>query len=668
MEADIPANPNNADDSPLLSKILVLLSLFIYSSCTTDKHGKPSPTDWLPYTLRWWYFILLGCYILGMVVAIIILGLNSRKRFGIGTDDGAKLLLFGWRFTPTLFAVLYSQLVMMQFEDVRRTELFSTLSQTDGAEASSSLLQLSKAWWSVLYRGVWSQDGKRSWVLVCSCLVHVLAFLAVAPLSSSILTSMEIAVDQETEFTQMKPNPESVLSLQPQGDTYFRTIGNLLQNVTTSAWISGSFVVFPSWPTDRGPTPLGSILTQDTQTWHTESIVYQLQYDCQNTTLKSYKNSTTFKSWTEDKGEKREKENCIFTYPTTVELETSEGCTYVTDLPYPGDRYSDQSENILLVGGTSWTSLSKSAYFPQAPENAAEQRKHCRSEADYIFMSTPWEKTKDNQPNCSLGVGAPKIGANTIVRGLICTLEFYHAEIPINIMASSTQSKIEFNNTLFMEKRTTIPEALVNTSQLHDYGINSNWSNYLSQTVRDAGKYTFNDSSQLPTRFDGTAAILGAFYGWNMTSMIQQSDIPERATRIQERIFGELVHISLIQSGATVLVSKPGVVVEIQQRIVVLPEVAITVATLLIFSTVLLGLVAWLSRLRIRPLHLRQDPAVTLVTASFVHARPHPCPSLLGLDQASQLDINLALKGGRYVINSSGMLEEHPENCPRSKY
>jgi hypothetical protein len=611
---------------------------------------------------------LLGCYILGLAVTIIVLGLKSRDNFGLGADDGAKLLLFGWRFTPTLFAVLYSQLVMMQFEDVRRTEPFSTLAQTNGAEASSSLLQRSKAWWSVLYHGVRSRDGKRSWVLVCSCLVHVLAFLAVAPLSSSILTSMEIAVSQETEFTQMKPNPESVLSLQPQGDTHFRTIGNLLQNVTTSAWISGPFVVFPSWPTARGLTPLGSIVAEDTQTWHTEATVYQIQYNCKNTTLKSYKNSTTFKSWTKDKGTELEKEQCIFAYPTSVELETSEGCKHLIDMPYPGDDYIEQKKNVLLAGGTLWTSLSKSAYFPQAPEQTAEQMKNCPSEADYIFMSTPWEKTEDSQPNCTLGLGAPKIGTNTTVRGLICNYEFYHAEVPISIIASSILTKIDFNNTLFMERRAAIPEALVNTSQLHDYGIDSNWSNYLSETVRDAGKYTYGDTNTLRPGFDGTAAILGAFYGWNMTDMVQMSEIPERAAQIQERIFGELVHVSLIQSGATVPVSKPGVVVKIQQRIVVLPEVAITVATLLIFSAVLLGLIAWLSRLRSRPLHLQQDPSTTLVTASFVHTRPHPCPSLLGLDRASQPELDLALKRSRYVMSSSGLQEEHPEKRAHSTY
>jgi hypothetical protein len=196
--------------------------------------------------MRWWYLILLSCYTLGLIAIITYLWIKSRNEYGIGNDDGTAFFSFGWRYIPTLLAVLCTQLVMMLFEDIRRTEPFALLSRARGTEASSTMMERSRPWWEVLFYGVANKDGKRSWVLLCSCLIHVLAFLAIAPLSSSLLSSVEVAVSRKTEFSTMKPSTAGPLELQPQGDTKFRIISNILQNVTTSAWISGPYVIFPS--------------------------------------------------------------------------------------------------------------------------------------------------------------------------------------------------------------------------------------------------------------------------------------------------------------------------------------------------------------------------------------------------------------------------------------
>lgn len=39
------------------------------------------------------------------------------------------MVLFGWRFTPTLIAVLYAQMTVILFEDVKRTEPFARLAK-----------------------------------------------------------------------------------------------------------------------------------------------------------------------------------------------------------------------------------------------------------------------------------------------------------------------------------------------------------------------------------------------------------------------------------------------------------------------------------------------------------------------------------------------------------
>jgi len=78
-------------------------------------------TSWLPFTLRWYYLVVLAN--LGLILGSLIVWLScqSRKNHGLGDNDGSSMILFGWRFTPTLIAVLYAQMTVILFEDVKRT-------------------------------------------------------------------------------------------------------------------------------------------------------------------------------------------------------------------------------------------------------------------------------------------------------------------------------------------------------------------------------------------------------------------------------------------------------------------------------------------------------------------------------------------------------------------
>jgi hypothetical protein len=602
--------------------------------------------------MRWWYLALLSCYTLGLIAIITYLWIKSRNEYGLGNDDGTALFSFGWRYTPTLLAVLYIQLVMMLFEDIQRTEPFSLLARVQGAEASSTLMQRSRPWWEVLFYGVANKDGKRSWVLLCSCLVHVLAFLAIAPLSSSLLSSAEVAVSRKTEFSTMKPSTAGPLQLQPQGDTKFRTISNIVQNVTTSAWISGPYVIFPSWPTSEGPLPLGGILSQKVQNWITESMVYQLQYECQSTNMKSYKNTTVVirNNITEIFNGI---EKVVFTdqnlYPTSVELVTSYGCTYLVDLPI-----SSSTSYLLDTGGIVWTKFSPSTYFPSLSDFPRGPLSQCHPEPDYVFMTTPWDRCDPSSIDCF----AAALRVNTTTLSHICTSTYYQAELPLSIDVSPKSTEIGFNVTLFHEKRIPIPETAFNASRLNAYRYSSDWLGYLSNTISTAGQYSSLRYSSLVPSFEDAAAFLGAVYDWNLADMMQRSDIPEQASRIQARIFGELLHVSMIQPDGSIVHPQPGSVVEMQRRIVVTPEIATTLAALLALSMGLLALMCWLSRLSRRPLNLRQDPATVISTASLIGTYPTPCPRISNLDQASGSDMEFALKECRYFLHPSGMQEK----------
>lgn len=91
-----------------------------------DSVGSAS---WLPFTLRWYYLVALANISIALGSIILWLSCHSRSNHGIGGDDGSSMVLFGWRFTPTLIAVLYAQMTVILFEDVKRTEPFARLAK-----------------------------------------------------------------------------------------------------------------------------------------------------------------------------------------------------------------------------------------------------------------------------------------------------------------------------------------------------------------------------------------------------------------------------------------------------------------------------------------------------------------------------------------------------------
>jgi uncharacterized membrane protein len=64
-------------------------------------------------------------------VVLAILAWYSAIHHGLGKDDGSVGRFFGWRYMPTLIAVLFTQALVMIVEDVKRTEAFARLSQIE---------------------------------------------------------------------------------------------------------------------------------------------------------------------------------------------------------------------------------------------------------------------------------------------------------------------------------------------------------------------------------------------------------------------------------------------------------------------------------------------------------------------------------------------------------
>jgi len=212
----------------------------------------------------------------------------SQKYYGLGDDDGSSIVLFGWRFTPTLIAVLYTQLTAMLFDDVKRTEPFVRMARNTSGEvgAAATILRASTAWWTALADGFSRKKdgGQRSGTLVCSAAINIIAFLTISPLLSSLLSTHEISVSEKTKFTSMVPVNHSQIALNPGRETCLHTTSDFLSNISTTDWITGSYAVLPFWPSIENPR-LGQNILDTPGAWKADTIVFSADLSCTNMSL-----------------------------------------------------------------------------------------------------------------------------------------------------------------------------------------------------------------------------------------------------------------------------------------------------------------------------------------------------------------------------------------------
>jgi hypothetical protein len=601
---------------------------------------KVNEATWLPYTLRVWFLAPLAGFTMLLGIVTIILWQESRKSYGLGPDNDSTLLLMGWRYTPTLLAVVYSQMMMMLYEDVLRTDPFSHLARPGGATAKTTILQRPREWWSVVVNACLNREGKRNWLLLCTCLVHLTALLAIAPLSSALLTSEEVAVSKGVEFTRLAPHTDSALPLKSQGDTHFRTIGYLVQNVMTSPWITGPYAIFPAWPATVASLPN----LPQSGSWETQTIIYEIDYSCETLTINNVENTT----FMESTGFEPPYYQWRYQHPVVLEMETANGCQYNLALSEPV--YTVQlPESLLRNGGMVWSSLKASNVTMPDTSSSVKQAPLCRSDGDLLFMTTPWGFYAPNKTYPQVQGGFWNRNESTESSSRICSPDYYYAEMPVTI-SSSPSADVQFDKDLFRRIRTSIPKAMLNSSGIQDYSVDPKWSGYLYDTILDV-RNNVTLAGVYPALYEGAANILGSFYDYNLTAMIYQNEISEQAERIRQRMFVELIQASMLQPGATKTESISGTTIQVERRIVVVFEVAVLLATLFILSFGLLIMIYWISRSSRTPLNLFEDPATSLGIARLITARHQTNLEFAEFDRASTMDIVSTLAEERYVMS-----------------
>ncbi|KAJ5156118.1 hypothetical protein N7492_008921 [Penicillium capsulatum] len=593
------------------------ISLHSVRSSHEKLESSPSAT-WMPYTFRPYFMWSLSLITLSLGFVTFLLWWRSSTNYGLGADNGSSALLFGWRYSPTMLAVLYIQLTTMLFDDVKRTEPYAHLAKRDGAKASTSILKAPGPWWVALYDGFSKKrNGARSWVLICAALLNVLGFLVISPLSSAYLYSEEIVIPHPTDFLRLSPLENSPLPIDADRSTHFRAIANLLQNVSTSPWITDEYTILPFWPSGLKEASVGTLPTDSSQQWKGETTMFKTDLQCEKMSVESQTLSNMKLS-----SMNRESNSSV-----QVVWSGSNGCKYGLEV----------DTEFFEMGGSSWSSSSTflcglDPLYVGTESTGSNKTAEC--DGHEILIATESWKSKPG----------------TYVAQM-CETKYYMANITATVALDGNEPEVSYDQGEFERKKIAIPDSLVNTTQFRDLALNPDWATYMISLIWSR-----------TALMGGGSVLLGALYNYNLTELVHDPHLITSAAKAKQRYFGEVLQASLNQNGVSRRTSMPGTIHTIQTRVVVQAGPAIALGCLFAHSFVLLLAVWWLSRLQRRPLNLKRDPTTAVGVAYLVSQNSRTNSGFRAIKQPSAKDLQNMLGEEYFYTDSHGLSKVSTKN------
>lgn len=193
------------------------------------------------------------------------------------------------------------------------------------------------------------------------------------------------------------------------------------------------------------------------------------------------------------------------------------------------------------------------------------------------------------------------------VNAHICSA-FYHLSIvPVTAGISTNAIILSYDKDLYRERRIEIPQATLNTDDFQNLVLDNLWATYLGAPEDSA-----------PPSFGGVTVVLGAFEDYKIDSKVKNPVIIPQGARIRQRFFEEALLFMITQTNAMDTKTFQARVSTLKKRVIVTHGIAVAIATIFFISLVLLLVVMWLSRPRLRPLNRLYDPASFIATVEML--------------------------------------------------
>lgn len=241
----------------------------------------------------------------------------------------------------------------------------------------------------------------------------------------------------------------------------------------------------------------------------------------------------------------------------------------------------------------------------------------------------------------------PEMGKSRI-SGHACSDWFYIAEMNVTAHISATDSRIVFDEEEYLKKRQKINDSFLRLGDVISTLFLEEWHLYLPITKGTRTSLAKNTCQHVAT-------LLLATYDFDFAAMANNNTMTSRAGKIMQEIFAETVQHSLQQNASTDSVS--GKVTKIESRIIATAGVAIALASFLCISLSLQVVVWSLSRNRVRPLHLMEDPATTTGIAALIDVGSQTHMNLRKLKHHSHTLVNSTLGEKEYYTTHNNLHE-----------
>ena len=608
------------------------VSLLNFKATPASLMRPDSAPTWMPRMLRWYFALVPTVVSLLLCISVSTLCWYSKINYGLGPDDGSAALLFGWRFFPTLIAVLYGELIFMLWEDVKRTEPYARMARPGGASARATILQGPLLWWNTFIQGFGNKKKgiPRSYTLICATFAFIVGSFIISPLSSTVLHSGQIAVERETDFVVMRLPADGSLQLQADRENYFRTIGNILRNVPTSAWISDTYFVLPLRHAEMNQFHLSPSISDAIESWKAESLVFQADYECEPLTLTS-------------------REKFSRTSPVVSEnywrlkLKSSGECEIHVE--------GGPSAQDLGSTGLKWASLP------------VLQAKNIDASSGYRKLNA---SATCSDKDVILARSGNALEQDFTLYGELCTSSYSVARMSVIVSnRPGAASELQISSEDFQRKRIALSKEMFDVGKMYNMTMSADWGTYMAYNNRFGVSSDIGDPELKD--FDGPATVLGATYDYNTSKMIEQKQLAKEAKRFRQRAFGEILQHSLLQANDIQLQRLTGTTTAFQKRVVVNTETGIPLAAMLFMSFLFMSSLLFFSRLRQRPLNLYVDISTPLGVASIVASNRGALSSLRSSDQTPKPERKRRLKEIGYAT-SPGCLHETSHHNQRLRH
>lgn len=392
-----------------------------------------------------------------------------------------------------MIAVIYVQMTAVLFEDVKRTEPYARWARSEGADASSSILKTPGAWWNALHDGFSKKNnGRRSRLLISASLVNIFGFLAISPLSSAYLFSEEVIVPTRTNFHSLSLAFGSPLPINADRTTNFRTIANLLQNVSTSPWITDNYNILPFWPASLENAPITSLPSASSQKWQAETIMFRSELSCTQMTVELQ---------TQVRRVFQKKRHAAIDAISII-WSSADGCKYGLSV----DR------TFFDIGGVSWSDPSTFHFAHSALAAgtspsvfATNHTAECKNK-EIVIVTDSWNKS----------------GAT--YEAQICSIKYYMANLTTTVALTGDDPEISFDEGDFQRNKVSIPDTLLNTTQFRNLTLDESWPTYMISIV-------WSRTAML----GGPSILLGALYDYNMTALVNDRNWVTSAAKAKQR-------------------------------------------------------------------------------------------------------------------------------------